>query len=252
MIPTIDSTNATSEQGLLALLMSTRMNLRRKVQHVTSGLLILYIYTRVITPDQTAGLSLLAAACLYMLHRLRLVYPLAQRGLLAIFGSLIRPHELYQLPGAFYLLWGCGLCILFFGRTSLHPPAPLSSSTSASASVDIPALCLLVLSVGDPLASFLGILIGKRDRWRIAGKSIIASAGMIAVCTIACRQLLITLQPATAVPALTSSELWQWSILASVAGALFEFQELCGLDDNFRSPLGTGIVLHWWRACSRT
>lgn len=227
------------EEGPLALMLSKRMHIRRKLQHVSSGLLILFLYARVVSRDHAASLLLAAAACLYAVHRLRLSYEPMQRALIRTFGTLIRPHELHHPPGAFWLLLGCGLCVALFGS---------DRESAESLWIDIPGLCLVVASIGDPLASFLGVMIGGRDRWRVRGKSIIAASISSLVCAVAARAFLLAQQCHDIKPSCSEraasfdGAIWSWSLLASVAGMSFEVLAI-GPDDNLSVSLGAGTTL---------
>jgi dolichol kinase len=53
---------------------------------------------------------------------------------------LLRPHEINNLPAAFYFLLGVLICIIYFD-------------------IKISILCVIILSIVDPCASICGILI---------------------------------------------------------------------------------------------
>ena len=80
---------------------------------------------------------------------------------LKTFSFLLRPHEVEGLPGAFFFLLGCFLCILLFEK-------------------HISMLSILFLSVGDPCASICGIAF--KSKIYMEGKSISGTLG----CGLAC------------------------------------------------------------------
>lgn len=268
------------------------LGLRRKLQHVTSTLLLLFLYLRAgVTADQASACLLVCAAGLTAVHLLRPRVPTLQRAYLAMFGSLMRPHERAgAAPGALFVLLGCGLCVALFGPAALPPhcdPSPSASATpwslaSLTGQPDIPALSILCLAVGDPLASLVGLLLGRRDRHRVCGgKSAWAAAIMAAVCATAAHALMAAMDDqrdtaalpgdcAALVPSAGWSALpcaqqlraadlqrWAWATLAAVSASLFELfapRVRIGsfrsppLDDNLRIPLLTGAVLFACRA----
>jgi dolichol kinase len=235
------------------------MNLRRKIQHIASGLLLVYLHAALAREGRwSSGVSLLAASgTVFVLHHLRVRVPAMQRTVMQVFGPILRAYEVNSLPSAFWLLFGCGVTALLFGS---EPPA--AGVCAHSAPVDIPALCLLVLTLGDPFASIFGIIIGRRDTMRVYGKSIIASLMAALLAAAACFAYLhgtVTPFKSTSSACGASSaaidsaacglglssyrtSLVAWSALASVIGLAFEFAPM-SIDDNFRVPIGTGFVL---------
>lgn len=283
---TADEAKHAPDASSCARLLSPEMGLRRKLQHVSSGLLILFLYLRGgVTPMQAAGCLLVCAAGLFCIHLVRKRVALVQRAYLALFSSLMRSHERAgAAPGAFYVLLGCGLSVLLFAPPPPPPPTAQpdcgidASSTAwslaaATGRVDIPALAILSLSIGDPLASFLGTWLGKRDRFRaFGGKSILAAAVSALVCTVAGFAMLYAMSaddacaagsdpvlpwvslPCAEQSAAVSTQRWLWAGVGAVSAALFElwspslFGLLPPVDDNLRIPLLTSVVLracHW-------
>jgi dolichol kinase len=250
------------------------------LQHVSSGLLILFLYLRSgLSSSQASFCLLFSAAGLFAIHLLRSRVPAVQRVYLTLFRPLMRLHELHGPPGALFFLLGCGVTIELFGSDSvtarslgLSPVSvacasaeganPWSITAATGGLADIPALAILCLSVGDPLASLVGQMLGARDRWRLSlaaggDKSLIAAAISAAVCAIASHSLLhLMLHAATAstgaaaassflptacsAPGLQSwsgsdcgaqlaaSErgVWCWSLFAGLAASVFELWPL--------------------------
>ena len=272
--------SSSGNDGFLSLLLSPRVGLRRKLQHATSGLLILFLYLRSGLSSSQASFCLLSSAAgLFAIHLLRSRVPAVQRVYLTLFRPLMRPHELHGPPGALFFLLGCGMTIELFGSDSvtarllgLSPVSvgcataeganPWSIAVATGGLADIPALAILCLSVGDPLASLVGQMLGARDRWRLSlaaggDKSLIAAAISSAVCAFASHSLLhLMLHAATAstvaasaspllLTACSAPELmswsgsecaaqlaasergvWCWSLLAGLAAAVFELWPL--------------------------
>jgi dolichol kinase len=253
-----------------SFLTSERLHLRRKLQHASSALLILFLYVRVTTRMQAWMLLLGSAAIVWTAHRIRLAVPAVQRFVLQSFGTLLRPHEVQHLPGAFWLLLGSGLSILLF--------APMDQSRgtqcafAGSELVDAPALALVFCALGDPLAGAIGLWLSEQRRKQvtIVGQKSRTASIIAAVICLPLAVLLVHVQRTQTMQnmqadmcspvALLSSEQacseqrwvfhvhsWLWAAIAVGVGAACEFGtpllDFDRLDDNLRVPLGTALVL---------
>ena len=85
---------------------------------------------------------LLCAGGFWLLHAARLRFPRVQKLFLMAFASIMRDHEKNSLPGAAYFLLGCGLLALVASRPVLGAG-------------------ILAISVGDPIASTAGVMLGR-------------------------------------------------------------------------------------------
>jgi dolichol kinase len=137
----------------------------RRVQHATTGLVLLAISHAV--PPYPVGLGLLSIAtfAFHRLHRRRVRDEAWDLWYLERFGALLREHERGEwegvasgarrrravpaLPGAFYFLLGTTLSALLF-------PAVVARTS------------LLVLSIADPAAGLVGACFGEYLNWNVS------------------------------------------------------------------------------------
>jgi diacylglycerol kinase (CTP) len=212
------------------------VHLRRKVQHAASGALI--AVGLALLPRPAALAALLAFLALYAaLHAARGASPAVHRAYLRALGAVLRSHEVPAgaIPGAVWFVAGTAVCVYCF-----DPPIAL--------------LSLGFLSLGDPIASYVGVSYGRSAPClrRVAAPSGKTAAGSLG-CFVAC----------AAVGA-------AWAICGGGAGTvaarahLAPFVGLCGvigaaaemaplrLDDNLTIPILSGALLHfavpadWW------
>lgn len=203
--------------------------LRRKVQHTSTGLVICAGMELVKEPLYVQ--IALGAGCLFLLlgHFIRLTFPAFNRWFIRSMGSLMRPHEETQLPGAFYFLCGNFACSLLFHR----------------------ALCILALlaaSIVDPIAGLVGKMYGggAHASSRLSnGKSLIGAVAGAATAVLSCA-LWHALWDENNENGMRAMDLW---LLTGLSGALIEvlpWPRRFLLDDNFMIPVGTAAVLWLW------
>ncbi|MEK7356846.1 MAG: hypothetical protein AAB250_10375, partial [Bdellovibrionota bacterium] len=119
----------------------TDLHVTRKIWHCLGILVMAAAYH--MAGHQGAWLILLAAIALVVpLDLLRQTKPGLNRGLVKVFGPVMRTHEMNQVSGWTYLLLGALFLILFNDR-------------------HIILVTLLFQAFGDPLASYFGIRYGK-------------------------------------------------------------------------------------------
>ncbi|CAM9183305.1 unnamed protein product, partial [Hapterophycus canaliculatus] len=138
---------------------------RRRLQHATCGLSIVGGYLWVIT-DTRAVVALLSfsGAALLVLHHLRRCAKSVDDLYLRFIGPLLRPHEIRgELPGGFWYLLGAAGAVWLFPRV-------------------VALQSILHLSLGDPVASVVGIRSGDRYRVLPAGKSLAGTFAAFLVC----------------------------------------------------------------------
>ena len=92
----------------------SHIHLFRRIQHSFTG--ILFLCLSYILPLHFCSILLfLGTFLLYIHHLLRKKFKRVQELYITMFGTLLRKHELYDLPGAFYFLLGeCGCCYCHF------------------------------------------------------------------------------------------------------------------------------------------
>lgn len=123
----------------------TNLHVLRKVQHAGTGMLFAAVLEAGMPLRLGAALLLGAAAAFLAVHLARLVHPPLQAAFLAAFAGIMREHERHSLPGAAYFLAGCG-------AVAACAPRPLVVAA------------ILAVSVGDPVASAVGIAWGGASR----------------------------------------------------------------------------------------
>ena len=223
---------------------AANLQIRRKVQHSMSGLIICAIYEYFVT-QWIAAVGTLVAASLgfFVFHLVRLRSPRANELFLKAFRPIMRPHEAHSLPGAFYFLLGCAISFAAF-------PKPLA------------VISVLNLSFGDPCASLFGALLGDSNRCK--------SGSSIPVDLVGCRclpqkksiaGLAAAFLACTAVTAVTvrhyrgpswSGDCWERRAMMAIAGGLAgATAEIVpsGVDDNLSMPILSGACLYGIFAC---
>ena len=109
----------------------------RRLQHMSTGLLILYIWTSSPRLYCQVGLAIGIAGFLIM-SWYRKINPKFNESYIKSFGFLLRPHEINNLPGAVYFMVGLLFSFSFYGRIEVY-------------------MSIVILSFGDPFASLCGI-----------------------------------------------------------------------------------------------
>ena len=166
------------------------LELRRKVQHALSGIMMVAVFKGGFVTQTEAFCTLAAAGAFgYGLHALRVASVDFNRLLMQMFGGVLRPHEKVDcLPGAFYNVVGCAVSLLIGTQ-------------------DVACMCCLMLALGDPAASLVGRLVGRRSRCRFpGGKSLEGSLAMFGVCLVVDLGYLGVAQPM-----LSPGDAWRWS-----------------------------------------
>jgi dolichol kinase len=229
------------------------LQLRRKIQHCLSGLGIAYFLQYQLTQLQTAITLLISSLFVYGMHRARLIWPSLNHRLIASLGPILRHHEHRELPGAAYVLLGCGIVTL------------------CSSSRTIALLSIIYLSIGDPMASLVGQLAGnKRRRWSFGkgDKSIVGSVAMAIVCALSTAIVLIytdalhhgelvnngdSSSGSTRASPMSISGFIRWCVIGGLVSAASEAIGsfhidtkqfgIFRLDDNLSVPVGSAIGL---------
>ncbi len=121
-----------------------RLELSRKLFHL-SGLLLLLVPKFFGSKAKMVFLGL--AFLVSIIEYLRLKSSVVAHVLEKIFAGLMRPEEHQRLSGSFFFFWGVALSFLFFGSRCA-------------------TLGLLVLAIADPLASLVGMALGRHRLFR--------------------------------------------------------------------------------------
>ncbi len=147
-------------------------------------------------------------------------FPAFNRFALKVIGPVIRKHEIRRLSGSSYAIIGIGLCYLIF-------PKPIS------------LLSVLFLAIGDPIASFFGLLYGKTKI--MAKKSFVGTLAAFSFCSLAAF-IFFLLYP-NSVGAESAVALIALSLACGAIGAISELLSFFGIDDNLSQPMVSGVLL---------
>ena len=207
------------------LLGEDKWQLRRKLQHATSGLAIVSLAN--FRPALATPCLALSSIAFGLIQWLRSFNSDVHSLFNSMFGPLMRPHELRgAAPGAMWMLWA-------------------STAVFATCRSDVASLSIIFLSVGDPVASLIGRAYGNIGRLR-HGKSLVGTGAMCAVC-FGCTMLLGSVFPPSLLYPSAPSSVWVAhtpanAALASLAAGLTELLPL-PVDDNVSVPLVTALTL---------
>lgn len=195
----------------------TDLHLARKIWHAGMGSLIAAIY-------QFSGMSAATAIILLasflgfdlFIEMVRLRMPAFNERIMRSWGFLMRSSEINRISGVSYYIGATMLAVAIFPKT-------------------VAILAILYLAWGDPVASLMGILYGKKGPMLLPNRSLIGTAAGVLTCGV------IT---AFAVTSLSLS--WPSAIALVVIGALSGgLAELIpfDMDDNFVIPVVSGFML---------
>ena len=201
-----------------ALPARSELHVARKLWHMTTGLMIVFL-TQSGLPKHLI-LSVLGGLFIWSvtMEVLRFNNPVLNERCLKILAPFVRSHEVNKVSGIPYYLGSSVLAVSIF-------PAPIA------------ALSLMFLAVGDPVASFFGILCKKRSVKIVNGKSLHGTAAGFIACALVAWFYLKN----NATLHLSSLELLRLSLLGGFAGSLAELLPL-EIDDNFSIPIVSGFI----------
>ncbi|MGZ3786929.1 MAG: diacylglycerol/polyprenol kinase family protein [Bacteriovorax sp.] len=197
------------------LRLRTDLHLARKLWHMATGLIGLFIYRKSnLTVESMAGILLIFSAFAFLMEYLRLHNEKMNQILMLVMKPVMRESEKNSVSGLPFYALGVSLSLFFFPEK-------------------IAVLSVLFLIFADPIASFCGILYG-RDKI-LPNKSLQGTIAAFSVCYI------VTLVYGL-VHASPSMNLLVFSIAAGLIGAV---SELCSqfVDDNLCIPVISGLGL---------
>lgn len=187
----------------------------RKTWHFLGVLSILLIFENVSRPVALFS-SALAMLLFVSLDIARQFNPRLNDTLLIFFRPFIREHERNNIAGTSYLLTGVFIIIVLFPR-------------------DIVTLALLFLAVADPLASLVGVTMG-RDKI-LGQKSLQGTMAAFFACTFLAAAFYYA-------KGLMVERIIIVSILSGLIGAISELLPIGKLDDNFTFPVVSSSLLY--------
>ena len=199
-----------------ALPMRNDLHLMRKIWHMVMGLTIVTLYVAGF-PKPLALLilgSLLVFSVLMELARLK--NPVMNERCVRFFGYLMRTNEVNEISGMPYYIASAFFAIAVFP-------------------IHVAMLSLLYLALGDPIASFFGILYRGRSISLRQGKSFHGTVAGFLACAAATWIYL----GAVGMGGLNHIRL---TLLGGFAGAIAELLPL-EIDDNFTIPVVSGLIM---------
>mmetsp|Transcript_668 Transcript_668/g.1779 ORF Transcript_668/g.1779 Transcript_668/m.1779 type:complete len:286 (+) Transcript_668:67-924(+) len=204
--------------------LSQKLNLKRKAQHIATGLALAQIF--LLFSEQVCILALGAGTlALVLLQVARAASEAVNLEFLRFFGSMLKPEERIgtRPPAAVYFLVGLFLCLVMFPRR-------------------LTLLCTLVASLADPSAAIGGVALGG-PAWqlRLARKSLAGCFCCFLVAAILAVIVVLT-TPGFLPPAL---DLVAAGVLCGFAASACEMAGGVSLylDDNLLTSFGTGVLL---------
>jgi diacylglycerol kinase (CTP) len=190
------------------------LHLLRKVWHITTGSLGLFIFHRASLDQRTWAVIILAIAIFgFVGDIIRSRIPMLNNGVIRIMGPLMRRSEKEGFSGLPFYALGVSLALFFFER-------------------HIALLAVMFLVFSDPLSSFFGVLYGK-DKI-LPNKSLQGAVAGFFTC------YLITLFYSINHTSI-SNNILIFSVVAGVIGAASELVSAFNVDDNLTIPVLSGL-----------
>ncbi len=190
------------------------LHLLRKIWHITTGSIGIFIFTISSESQRTWAFVTLAIAILgFLVDFIRNKVPAVNEIVIKVMGPLMRRSEREGVTGLPFYALGISLALFFFSR-------------------DIAIVSSMFLVFSDPLSSFFGVLYGK-DKI-LPNKSLQGAVAGFFTC------YLITLFYAMNTTT-TGTHLLVFSIVAGVIGAASELVSAFNIDDNLTIPVLSGL-----------
>jgi dolichol kinase len=149
-----------------------------------------------------------------------------------LFGGVLRPSEKSDtLPSAFYYVLGSALTML------------IGTGDLLLGRGDLACICVLLVALGDPMASVFGRYYSTRCGAKAQGKTLAGSVAMLVVCIPITVAYLHVFHPL-----LGTSAGFLWAVIISFIASCTERYPPLGLDDNLVVPLVPCLcmtVLSW-------
>lgn len=190
------------------------LHLLRKLWHISTGSLALYLFMR--SPqDQRfwAFIALGVAASGFAMDITRARFPKLNHLVIKFMGPLMRRSEKDGVSGLPFYALGVSLSLFFYGR-------------------DIALLSIMFLVFSDPLSSFFGVLYGK-DKI-MPNKSLQGAVAGFFTCYLV--TLFYTMNNAT-----LGNHILVFAVAAGIVGALSELVSAFNIDDNLTIPVLSGL-----------
>lgn len=186
------------------------------------GLMMVFVYLFFV--NRSMGVLLLGSVFAFNLvvETVRLRVPSLNDRVVRLWGPLMRSCEVDRYTGTPYYIAAAIIAIGIF-------PKPIA------------VLAIAFLAVGDPIASFFGILYGDRSVRFSNGKSLIGTAAGCLACFGVGLFLLHGMNDWFAMH-LSSNQIWSLAVIGALAGGGAELLPM-EVDDNFAIPVVSGFAL---------
>lgn len=190
------------------------LHLLRKLWHITTGSIGLFIFTRSPQDQQFWGFIVLAIAlCGFVIDITRARFPRINHLVIKVMGPLMRRSEKDGMSGLPFYALGVSISLFSYHR-------------------DIAILSVMFLVFSDPLSSFFGVLYGK-DKI-LPNKSLQGAVAGFFVCYLI--TLFYTMNHVT-----LGNHILIFAVLAGLIGALSELVSAFNVDDNLTIPVLSGL-----------
>jgi dolichol kinase len=201
-----------------------KLQLRRKLQHASSGLLIAYL-GQFVLPQPIAVTCLAFSLSLYSLLLYLRCIPSVNAFFLQSFGPLLREHERQGAwPGAFWLLLAALFMYSHFDRL-------------------IASLAIAYISIGDPIAALTGQLFGNSTRFLPRGKSLVGFVCFWLSCFAFAVSIEPYVEPHSKPSGFYGFSRWQYMAAAGALAAAVAESLPLQLDDNLIVPITSAFVM---------
>jgi dolichol kinase len=193
------------------------LHIARKIWHILTGLLLVGTFvTQAASQAQIVTFLSVLLVAVSSLEFFRLKNPALNEKVIRLSGPIIRTNEVAKVSGVPFYVASSLIAIALFPK-------------------NVAVLSLLYLVLGDPIASFVGILSKKNSIQLIPGKSFQGTAAGFAVCALSTWFYLRSV-------GMHGIDLIRLTLLGGLAGALAEVLPF-DIDDNFTIPMVSGFVL---------
>lgn len=190
------------------------LHLLRKLWHITTGSLGLFIFTRSEQEQNVWAMMVLALALSgFVVDITRARFPQINHLVIRLMGPLMRRSEKEGLSGLPFYALGVSLSLFFYSR-------------------DIAILSTMFLVFSDPISSFFGVLYGK-DKI-LPNKSLQGAVAGFFTCYLI--TLFYTMNHVT-----LGNHILIFAVVAGLIGALSELVSAFNIDDNLTIPVLSGL-----------
>ena len=194
----------------------SEIHLMRRFWHILVGAICLTVYYLTETTLKFWGYFSLVVACFgFLLDFTRFKNQSLNEWLTKYFGALMRKSEKLSFSGLPFYALGVGLSLFLFQK-------------------EIAILSILYLIFADPIASIVGVYMGK-DRL-LPNKTLQGTVAAFTTCLIIGVSYLVILQ-------IQSPNIIIFAFFGAIAGALSELLSAFNIDDNMTIPVISGVAL---------